>query len=186
MNYREFFGAVTGGRTPFAFQERLRAESAKWVLLKAPTGLGKTDALLVSWMHRRTTEPEKTSRRLLWCLPGRALTEQVARVAEERIRSAGLKIRVCSLLGGGTDNDLTLTPDGEAILVGTEDLLLSRALNRGYARNPFRWPIDFGLLNNDCEWVLDEVQLLGDGLATSAQLAAFRERFAHFGLTRTC
>jgi CRISPR-associated endonuclease/helicase Cas3 len=70
--------------------------------------------------------------------------------------------------------------------VGTQDLLLSRALNRGYARNPFRWPVDFALLNNDCFWVMDEVQLLGDGLATSTQLAAFRERFSTFGAVPSC
>ncbi|HEY7392285.1 MAG TPA: CRISPR-associated helicase Cas3', partial [Bryobacteraceae bacterium] len=184
MDYGEFFRGVTG-RSPFLFQERLRTATARWLLLRAPTGLGKTDGLLVSWLHRRVTEPARTARRLVWCLPGRALTEQVARVAEERVAKAGLNIRVCRLLGGSKGNDLTLTPDDAAILVGTQDLLLSRALNRGYARNPFRWPIDFALLNNDCEWVLDEVQLLGEGLATSAQLAAFRERFGCFGPVRT-
>jgi CRISPR-associated endonuclease/helicase Cas3 len=34
--------------------------------------------------------------------------------------------------------------------------------------------------------VLDEVQLLGDGLATSTQLAAFREQFGCFGSAPTC
>ena len=185
MKYPEFFQAATGGRTPFGFQERLRNEAAQWTLLRAPTGLGKTDALLVSWLHRRATEAGRTARRLVWCLPGRALTEQIAKNAEDRIEKAGLKIRVCRLLGGSMDNDLTLSPDEPAVLVGTQDILLSRALNRGYARNPFRWPIDFALLNNDCEWVLDEVQLLGDGLAASTQLAAFRELFGCFGAVRT-
>ena len=59
-------------------------------------------------------------------------------------------------------------------------MLLSRALNRGYAMSRYKWPVHFGLLNNDCLWVCDEVQLMGDGLATSAQLAAFRERFRTF------
>jgi CRISPR-associated endonuclease/helicase Cas3 len=96
------------------------------------------------------------------------------------------KIRVCRLLGGSEDNDLTLSPDEPAVLVGTQDILLSRALNRGYARRPFRWPIDFALLNNDCAWVLDEVQLLGDGLSTSTQLAAFREKLTCFGAVPSC
>jgi CRISPR-associated endonuclease/helicase Cas3 len=34
--------------------------------------------------------------------------------------------------------------------------------------------MEFGLLNQDCIWVLDEVQLMDVGLATSAQLQAFR------------
>ncbi|HVX65190.1 MAG TPA: helicase-related protein, partial [Bryobacteraceae bacterium] len=38
-----------------------------------------------------------------------------------------------------------------------------------------RWPVEFGLLNQDALWVMDEVQLMDAGLATSAQLQAFRE-----------
>lgn len=186
MSYNEFFEIATGGRRPFRFQCQYRSETVSQIVLKAPTGLGKTDTALVSWIHRRHTEPDKTARRLVWCLPGRALTEQVASVAEKRVHAAGMSVRVCRLLGGSKDNDITLMPDEPAILVGTQDLLLSGALNRGYARNPFRWPIDFALLNSDCEWVLDEVQLLGDGLATSTQLAAFRGRYGCFGPARTC
>ncbi|HTD15813.1 MAG TPA: hypothetical protein VK673_11575 [Chthoniobacterales bacterium] len=32
----------------------------------------------------------------------------------------------------------------------------------------------FGLLNNDCLWVIDETQLMGPGLSTACQLEAFR------------
>jgi CRISPR-associated endonuclease/helicase Cas3 len=189
-DYSGFFAAATAHR-PFRFQERFRSEPGQRTTLKAPTGLGKTDTVLIAWLHRRATEPESTPRRLLWCLPGRALTEQVARGAEEcvkRLVGAGLiaPTPVYRLLGGSEDNKLTARPDETAIMVGTQDILLSRALNRGYARKPFRWPIDFALLNNDCLWVLDEVQLLGDGLATSTQLAAFRERFGTFGPAESC
>jgi CRISPR-associated endonuclease/helicase Cas3 len=45
----------------------------------------------------------------------------------------------------------------------------------------FRWPVHFGLLNNDCLWVFDEIQLMSDGLATSTQLAAFGEQYKTFG-----
>jgi len=62
------------------------------------------------------------------------------------------------------------------VLVGTQDMILSRALMRGFASARGRWPIDFGLLHQDALWVLDEVQLMDVGLATSAQLAAFRAR----------
>ncbi len=66
-------------------------------------------------------------------------------------------------------------------------MLLSRALNRGYGMSRYRWPIHFGLLNNDCLWVMDEIQLKGPGLATACQLEAFRsdeqseEGVSHFG-----
>src|ERR1035441_4401128 len=190
MHYTDFFSIATT-LAPFHFQKRVRDSDASTTVIKAPTGLGKTDSVLVSWLHRRGSEPAATTRRWVWVLPGRALTEQVASVAEERIQrlaDAGLmrSIKVYRLMGGSEDNDAKLRPDEEAILVGTQDILLSRALNRGYARTPFRWPIDFALLNNDCSWVLDEVQLLGDGLATSTQLSAFREKFGVFGAAQSC
>lgn len=42
-----------------------------------------------------------------------------------------------------------------------------------------------GLLNNDCLWMLDEIQLMGTGLATSTQLQAFRESLGTFGAVKT-
>ena len=58
-------------------------------------------------------------------------------------------------------------------------MLLSRALNRGYAASRARWPIQFGMLHTDCLWVFDEIQLMGAGLATTAQLEAFRRTLPH-------
>jgi CRISPR-associated endonuclease/helicase Cas3 len=68
-----------------------------------------------------------------------------------------------------------LYPEKPAILIGTQDMLLSRALNRGYGMSRYRWPVHFAMLNTDCLWVLDEVQLMGTGLTTSLQLQAWRE-----------
>jgi CRISPR-associated endonuclease/helicase Cas3 len=85
-------------------------------------------------------------------------------------------IRVHMLMGGDVDRDWDAYPERDAILVGTQDMLLSRALNRGYAMSRFRWPMQFGQLNNDCLWVLDEIQLMGSGLATTTQLQAFRRK----------
>ena len=57
--------------------------------------------------------------------------------------------------------------------IGTQDMLLSRALNRGYGSGRARWPMEYALLNVDCLWVMDEVQLMDVALATSAQLQGF-------------
>jgi CRISPR-associated endonuclease/helicase Cas3 len=186
-SYSAFFERITGNRA-LPYQVRLRFAEHPLRILSVPTGLGKTAAVLVDWLHRTVVSPDKTPTRLVWCLPGRALTDQISRIVRDCIERADLatQIRVCKLMGGSTDNDLTLRPDERAVLVGTQDLLISRALNRGYARRPFRWPIDFALLNNDCYWVFDEVQLLGDGLASSAQLAAFRKTFGVFGEVPCC
>src|SRR6266511_1757085 len=43
----------------------------------------------------------------------------------------------------------------------------------------------FGMLNNDCLWVLDEIQLMGSGLATSTQLQAFRDKLGAWGTIKT-
>jgi CRISPR-associated endonuclease Cas3-HD len=78
------------------------------------------------------------------------------------------------LMGGEEKTDWDLYPEYDAILIGTQDMLLSRALNRGYGMSRYRWPMHFGLLNNDCLWVLDETQLMGVSVETSAQLDGFR------------
>ena len=65
-------------------------------------------------------------------------------------------------------------PERPAVIVGTQDMLLSRALMRGYASSRAIWPMEFALLHEDTQWVFDEVQLMGAGRATSVQLEAFR------------
>ncbi|MYB39815.1 CRISPR-associated helicase Cas3', partial [Candidatus Saccharibacteria bacterium] len=93
-----------------------------------------------------------------------------------------------ALLGGEPLTQMTqwyLYPEKPFIIVGTQDMLLSRALNRGYGSSPFMWPVEYGLLNNDCLWVMDEVQLMANGLPTSTQLAAFRQSFGTYGPCHT-
>lgn len=84
-------------------------------------------------------------------------------------------IAVHLLLGGEEKSDWALWPDRDAILIGTQDMLISRALNRGYSAGRARWPQEFGLLNSDCLWVFDEIQLMDTSLATSLQLDAWRQ-----------
>ncbi len=82
------------------------------------------------------------------------------------------------VLKGGVDEPRWYEhPERPTILIGTQDMLISRALMRGYAMSRFRWPVDFALLHNDAQWVFDEVQLMSSGLATSTQLEGFRRRF---------
>jgi CRISPR-associated endonuclease/helicase Cas3 len=77
-------------------------------------------------------------------------------------------------MGGQDADEWDLHPECPAILIGTQDMLLSRALNHGYGMSRYRWPMHFGLLNNDALWVSDETQLMGVGVETSAQLDGFR------------
>jgi len=205
MSFRQFFGTATAtselraGLRPFAYQ-RLLAEGEKlpWIV-NAPTGAGKTAAAILGWLWRRRLHPSETvraatPRRLVYCLPMRVLVEQTIGEARRWLKNLDLlsgdpedlsKVGVYQLMGGEVENDWDARPEADTILVGTQDQLLSRALNRGYAMSRYRWPVQFGLLNNDCLWVMDEVQLMGPGLPTTLQLQAFRDHLASYEATQS-
>ena len=88
-------------------------------------------------------------------------------------------------MGGADATQWDEHPERDTILIGTQDMLLSRALNRGYGMSRYRWPMHFGLLNNDCLWVMDETQLMGVGLTTTAQLQGLRSKLATYGVTHS-
>ncbi|MFH1529971.1 MAG: CRISPR-associated helicase Cas3' [Pseudomonadota bacterium] len=186
------------GHTPYPYQALLAQHHPFPSVLEIPTGLGKTEAVVLAWLYRRRFHPDhavrrSTPRRLVYCLPMRVLVEQtVARIRqilaalEPRGRETSKEgIPVMTLMGGVEPEDWELEPERDQILVGTQDMLLSRALNRGYGMSRYRWPMHFGLLNSDCQWVMDEVQLMGNGLGTSAQLQAFRRLLGTAAPTRT-
>lgn len=187
MDFDDFFQHMTN-KQPYDYQ-RLLAESDWFDVLIAPTGLGKTAAVIAAWLWRRQVKPQQTPRRLVYCLPMRTLVEQTEKNARcwlERLARAGLgqdlpSVDYVYVLMGGVEPPRDRlrwyeAPERPAILIGTQDMLISRALMRGYASGRARWPAEFALLHNDAFWVFDEVQLMGAGLATSVQLAAFRER----------
>ncbi len=186
-DYATFFEAVTGN-APYPYQVRLG--EAPWPeVLDVPTGLGKTAAVVVAWLYKRLTGDPATGRRLVYCLPMRTLVEQTRDVAQALCSAAAphyearaLDVPAVSvMLGGHVDEEWEAHPERPAILVGTQDMLLSRALARGYAMSRYKWPIHFGLMHNDCLWVFDETQLMGVAVETSAQLEALRARLGVLG-----
>lgn len=179
------------GFDPHGYQRTI-AESGLPELLQAPTGSGKSVAAVLPWLWRRLHHPDEdvraaTPRRLVVALPLRTLVEQFrSEVAAwltnlELEDSVGLHV----LLGGRREDEWRERPERESILIGSVDMLLSRALNRGYAASRFRWPMEFGLINDDSQWVFDEVQLMGAALPTSRQLQAFRDSLGTWGPTRS-
>lgn len=100
------------------------------------------------------------------------------------MKNPEVDVAVFQLMGGANDDQWVGKPDQALVLVGTQDQLLSRALNRGYSMSRFEWPMHFGLLNNDCRWLIDEVQLLGPGLWTTSQLDWMRRK--RFESLRPC
>ena len=73
-----------------------------------------------------------------------------------------------------------------AIVVGTVDSLVSKALNRGYGIARAIFPVDYALVTNGAHWIIDEIQLCPESATTLRQLAGFAARFGTaepFGLT---
>lgn len=192
MKYEDFFKRASNGHEAYPYQLALAGEA--WPdLLDIPTGLGKTSAVTLAWLYKRgwrnggrTVEPdEQTPRRLVWCLPMRVLVEQIAGTVESWLENLGVRgqagqgrVSVHVLMGGESDlKSWAEHPEEDMIIIGTQDMLLSRALMRGYGMSRYQWPVQFALLHNDAMWAFDEVQLMGAGLPTSAQLEAFRRMF---------
>jgi CRISPR-associated endonuclease/helicase Cas3 len=182
LDFPDFFRRVLPTtEDPYPYQKSLALEA--WPdLLDVPTGLGKTAGVTLAWLFKRLVNDAETPRRLIWCLPMRVLVEQTRENVETWLMNAapffeqaGVVLpRSYALMGGDADDSWVERPEDPAILIGTQDMLLSRAMMRGYATSRYRWPLDYALVHNDALWVFDEVQLMGAGLTTSAQLEAFR------------
>ncbi len=187
MRYADFFQKATRcptepeGRAPYPYQRRFAESELDPSPRPPPTGSGKTVTAVLGWLWRLVHSGKPTPRRLVYCLPMRVLVEQSVKEAKMWIKNLGLDIAVNVLMGGVDADEWYLCPEKPALLIGTQDMLLSRALNRGYAASRFHWPIDFALLNNDCLWVFDEPQLMANGVPTSAQLAGLRASLGTFG-----
>src|SRR5579862_885043 len=157
LAFNEWFSKLTGHESPRPWQSDLAEESTcRNRLLRIPTGLGKTEGVLAAWsFHRLQRLDDQWPRRLVWCLPMRVLVEQTEQVAlqlAEQIPDAH-RPTVHVAMGGEDAGEWLLYPERPAIIIGTQDMLLSRALNRGYASARARWPMEFGLLNHDSLWV---------------------------------
>ena len=188
VSFNQFFRTAFGEEVrPFDYQRRLAGEpECKSRLINIPTGCGKTAAVMLTWLWNRVEKKHSDwPRRLVYCLPMRTLVEQTRDSVRGWLKNLGSlqwdgkgdhtgKVGVHILMGGEEKTEWDLYPEPDAILIGTQDMLLSRALNRGYGMSRYRWPMHFGLLNNDALWVMDETQLMGVGVETSAQLDGFR------------
>ena len=196
---------ASGENADVAKPETLRAgREAASLLIDIPTGCGKTAGVVLSWLWNRIAlQNPEWPRRFVYCLPMRVLVEQTRDEVSkwlanllQHAESLGLPDRAREdlrwlverspvVLMGGEELDEArrewdVYPEKPCVLIGTQDMLLSRALNRGYGMSRYRWPMHFGLLNNDCLWICDEVQLMGSGLKTSVQLEAFRNKLGAY------
>jgi CRISPR-associated endonuclease/helicase Cas3 len=116
--------------------------------------------------------------------------EQVARKVEgwlERLHLDG-EVALHIVMGGEGKSQWQWRQDMHrpAIVIGTVDSLVSKALNRGYGIGRNTYSVDFALVTNGAHWVIDEIQLCPESTVTLRQLAAFaaeRKTAEPFGLT---
>ncbi|MFP4513562.1 MAG: CRISPR-associated endonuclease Cas3'' [Acidimicrobiales bacterium] len=184
-SYRDFFRKALADpeAEPHPHQQVLGDKGLPTVLT-APTGTGKTEAAIIGHLYRRHGHPEEsvrssTPRWLVVALPTRGLVEQTLDRIGTWVENLGLagQVDVHAVMGGEgwDDRAWRSVPEHDAVFVGTVDMLLSRALNRGYADSRWSWPISFGLFNNGTQWVFDEVQQMELATVNSRQLQAFRD-----------
>jgi CRISPR-associated endonuclease/helicase Cas3 len=182
VDFEEFVAKATGGMVqPYPYQTQL-AESGLPEVLRAPTGAGKTLAAVLPWLFRRIAHPDPavrvaTPHWLVLVLPQRVLVDQTVDSACSWVEAVGAAVPVHVLMGGedSRDSEWKTCPQSERIFVGTQDMVLSRLLMRGFAESRAAWPMSFGLLHAGVQFVFDEVQLMGPGLPTSMQLQGLRE-----------
>jgi CRISPR-associated endonuclease/helicase Cas3 len=123
-------------------------------LINVPTGMGKTAAVVLAWLWNQLNAEAAPQwpRRLVYCLPMRSLVEQTQAdvalwlanlSAAQRNGKLELGERAAKLLAelarrgplilmGGVESspdarDWDLLPEAPAIIIGTQDMLLSRA-----------------------------------------------------------
>jgi CRISPR-associated endonuclease/helicase Cas3 len=187
--FNEFYKRATGYE-PYGYQARIARDGLP-PAVRAATGTGKTGVIL-AWLWRRLhgPYPAGTPRRLVYALPQRSLVDQVAREARGWLANLGLteKIALHVVMGGRgeTQGEWRENMHLPAIVVGTVDSLVSKALNRGYGIGRAIFPIDFALVTNGAHWIIDEIQLSPESTTTLRQLGAFTARLGTaepFGVT---
>lgn len=155
QGFRQFFRAATTFG-PYDWQVKAAIEGLP-ALLPIPTGLGKTEGSVLAWAWRRFAGKEGEPLHLVYCLPMRSLVRQTT----ERLRdcftrlkrwAGSIDVPVYQLIGGEADETWAAVPDCPWVLVGTQDMLLSRALNCGYGMSRFIYkaPRKNGSIENVC------------------------------------
>jgi len=186
--FDELFCVATG-HSPHGYQARIARDGMPDVI-EAPTGTGKTGVIL-AWLWRLLyAYPDSTPRRLVYALPQRSLVEQVAGEARRWLDNLALPepVALHVVMGGAGESQRQWRLDMHwpAIVIGTVDSLVSKALNRGYGIGRASYPIDFALVTNGAHWIIDEIQLCRESTTTLRQLAAFAKTLhtaEPFGLT---
>lgn len=176
-NYSTFFETVTGFR-PYRFQEKLFNAYLKDrnILLKAPTGAGKTWASILPSVFAYIQEAY-TPKKLIYSLPLRTLADSLYKTVSNNdvIKNTGLKV---SLQTGESPEDRFFESD---IIFTTIDQTLSSILGFPYSLSKRQANINAGAIVGSY-LIFDEFHLLDPSrsLTTSLNLLKILKGLSHF------
>ena len=188
-DFESFYEQATGHR-PYGYQARIARDGLPGAV-RVPTGAGKTGVIL-AWLWRRLygPDPAGTPRRLVYAVPQRAVLDEVAGLVRGWLANLELtdQIALHVVLGerGASTGDWREDMHRPAVVVGTVETLVTKALNRGYGIGPVLFPVDFGLVTNGAHWIVDDARLCPAATTTLRQLAGWAGRRGTaepFGLT---
>ena len=172
------FRALTGDE-PYPWQRRLYRELVAGrvpVALSIPTGLGKTESVLLGLLAQ-LVNPE-LPRRVVYIVDRRAIVDQTAVAIRGWIDRIGALPELArafdrcaafpgpcpvglGVLRGGLadDGEWRVDPARPTVVVGTVDMVDSRLLFAGYGAGRSRRSMDAGLVGHDALILLDEAHL---------------------------
>lgn len=192
--YREFFRRLTGN-PPYGYQEEFADHlfQSRSVILRAPTGSGKTWAAVAPFLYQRL-ERRQNADRLLYVLPLRSLASGLYQSTIERLRKFSICYETCArnrryspdeplyvtLQMGGQQDDPFF--EGDVIFTTVDQLLSS------YLFAPVSLPERVGNIGAGAmvgsQLVFDEVHLLDPtrSLATTIEMLDRLKGLARFVL----
>ena len=191
QDFESFFEQATAGDKPYGYLARIARDGLP-DLVSTPTGTGKT-GIILAWLWRRLhgPDPAGTPRRLVYALPQRSFLDEVSASVRAWLANLGLtdEVALHVVLGdrGASQGDWRENMHKPAMVLGTVETLAAKALNRGYGIGRAMYPIDFALVTNGAQWVIDDAERYPVATATLRQLAGWcgeRGTAEPFGLTR--
>ncbi len=162
--------------------------------LDVPPGSVKAD-IIAAWLWRYLYPSDNSkmreARRLVYALPQGAVAEPAASAVRGWLARLGLADQVGLHLSMGTwasseGPDWRADMHRPAIVIGTAEYLVSKALVRAFGVDRVLWPIDFALVTNGAHWIVHEERLSRRSAATLRSVATatgHRGTAEPFGLT---
>lgn len=189
--FAEMFMAATG-REPGDFLLRVAGDGLP-NRLRLPAGERAGD-LVLAWLWGRSGRPDSSNmrtagvgdcrvpRRLVYAMPQGSVVEAVVSDVRAWLDRLGLADAVALHVAMGTWAE-SQGPDWRedmhrpAIIVGTSEVLVSKALMRGFGVGFTMWPIDFALVTNGAQWIVPDCPRSRQAVATLRRIESAARRY---------